>query len=774
VRAERLSVAGFGKLSNREVRFGPGLTIVHGPNESGKSTTHAALRASLFGLTAGGRRVPAETAMIERYRPWAGARYASTLELVAADGRRLRLEWDFDRCRFALRDAATGAELTADHGAGTDSRGLARSLYGVERDVYLRVGCVEQAELDRVGDPGTVRHAVETVLSQSPADASAAVAVEALRAHRGRLVGRNRARTNPLPRAEADLAELRGRLDAATAGRFEVEAAAAGRDAARLARDEAAERVHVLESVRDHLRADELRRRLSAADELVATAARAEQRLASAGPGNGFHPVADIATLRERLVDLEATLAESAEAAAADSERAVVLADRCRELEERAETYAADRGAADRAPAVEAAAAAARAATPAPRAALVGAAAGILVAIVGALAGSMPAIAFGVLVAAAAGAWALAARRPARMAGLEAALPGDGPVDERLARFRESVERDRARQAIEAELGSARVEAAEVRARLAATTQLESELGRVRERIASGLREADIDPSDLSAGLRSYDAAAATARERQEATLTRTRATDELRRLLGNDSLEAARERLVQLEGRLNGHAHLAAGRDPDEVERELERARTGRDAASAESERLSAVLAERLRTQPDVADLREQVDAAEERVATLERIDRVLRLAETELAAAAAETYRDFAPKLNAALEAGFGRLTGGRYTRAFVDEDLLVRAEAPETGAVVDLDQLSVGTQKQAYLVQRLELVRLLCPTAEPLPVLLDDPFAHFDAERLERTLAWLTEAAAERQIILFATQRRVAELAPPDAAVVALSRP
>ena len=86
MRVERLSVSGFGKLAAREVRFGPGLTIVHGPNESGKSTTHAALRAALFGLTAGGRRTREETAAIERYRPWADARYGAVLELTADAG----------------------------------------------------------------------------------------------------------------------------------------------------------------------------------------------------------------------------------------------------------------------------------------------------------------------------------------------------------------------------------------------------------------------------------------------------------------------------------------------------------------------------------------------------------------------------------------------------------------------------------------------------------------------------------------------------------------
>src|SRR6185437_5122284 len=56
MRVDRLTVSGFGKLAGSALEPGPELTVVHGPNESGKSTTHAALRAGLFGLVAGGRR----------------------------------------------------------------------------------------------------------------------------------------------------------------------------------------------------------------------------------------------------------------------------------------------------------------------------------------------------------------------------------------------------------------------------------------------------------------------------------------------------------------------------------------------------------------------------------------------------------------------------------------------------------------------------------------------------------------------------------------------
>ena len=107
---------------------------------------------------------------------------------------------------------------------------------------------------------------------------------------------------------------------------------------------------------------------------------------------------------------------------------------------------------------------------------------------------------------------------------VERLLPGDGPVAERLAAFRGSVDRDRALHAVERDLAAVRVQAAELRARRSGAAQLEAELVDMHERVASALRSCDIDPSDLAAGLRRYDHAGVAADTRREATLTRTRA----------------------------------------------------------------------------------------------------------------------------------------------------------------------------------------------------------------------------------------------------------
>ncbi len=47
MRLERLDVTGFGRLRQRRFDFGERITVVLGPNESGKSTLHRAIRAAL-------------------------------------------------------------------------------------------------------------------------------------------------------------------------------------------------------------------------------------------------------------------------------------------------------------------------------------------------------------------------------------------------------------------------------------------------------------------------------------------------------------------------------------------------------------------------------------------------------------------------------------------------------------------------------------------------------------------------------------------------------
>lgn len=77
-----LYISGFGKFHDRSITFMPGMNIIYGKNEAGKSTLHHFIRCMLFGLERGRGRA-SKNDLYSRCEPW---------ENKAAYGGRLRLE----------------------------------------------------------------------------------------------------------------------------------------------------------------------------------------------------------------------------------------------------------------------------------------------------------------------------------------------------------------------------------------------------------------------------------------------------------------------------------------------------------------------------------------------------------------------------------------------------------------------------------------------------------------------------------------------------------
>ena len=115
--------------------------------------------------------------------------------------------------------------------------------------------------------------------------------------------------------------------------------------------------------------------------------------------------------------------------------------------------------------------------------------------------------------------------------------------------------------------------------------------------------------------------------------------------------------------------------------------------------------------------------------------------------------------------------RITGGRYRRVAVDDRTLdIQLHAPEKGDWVDVRSLSQGTLDLVYLAARLGLVRLVTGDRRP-PLVFDDPFVTLDDERALRALELLREIARDFQVIYLTTSDRYHGSAD---AVVALAGP
>lgn len=102
----------FGKLQNCSFQFAPGINVIYGENEAGKSTLSSFLKGMLFGMEKG--RGKAADNPYRRYEPWHAPAFYSGALRFTVDGKPFYLERNFyyKEKREILRNEADGEELS--------------------------------------------------------------------------------------------------------------------------------------------------------------------------------------------------------------------------------------------------------------------------------------------------------------------------------------------------------------------------------------------------------------------------------------------------------------------------------------------------------------------------------------------------------------------------------------------------------------------------------------------------------------------------------------
>ena len=168
-----------------------------------------------------------------------------------------------------------------------------------------------------------------------------------------------------------------------------------------------------------------------------------------------------------------------------------------------------------------------------------------------------------------------------------------------------------------------------------------------------------------------------------------------------------------------------------------------------------------------EVAGHAEKAAVWAEQLELLQRRGRVYDAALKALDTAERATIRTATRYLERRMVGDLERVTAGRYRRVQVDDDnLSLRVYAPERGDWVDVSSLSQGTLDTVYLAARIGLVRLVTGDRRP-PLVMDDPFVTLDDERATRALDLLRDVSNDFQVIYLTTSDRYD--AKADAVVV-----
>lgn len=249
---------------------------------------------------------------------------------------------------------------------------------------------------------------------------------------------------------------------------------------------------------------------------------------------------------------------------------------------------------------------------------------------------------------------------------------------------------------------------------------------------------------------------------------------EELRELLVRQRNETAEERAA-VEALAEGSDDLPAPDVPadrallldrlEALEGRIEMERSGAQAAEIEVFERTRELAA-LQAQPvvNLAAAEEDLAAARERrQALLEELE-ALATAHAELRAAVREFQGSYRDRLETLVSGHLRRLTRREDRSVRILDDFDVRV-AEDGERELPPERLSQGAQDQLALALRLAIADHVADEVR-LPLLLDDPFLHWDASRRERLREALQRAARERQVLLFSHDATFATWGEPIA--------
>jgi AAA domain len=707
----RVSAYAFGPLVDQTLEFAERMTLVHGGNESAKSSWHAATYAALCGRRRGPGRA-GDNWLIEQHRPWSGRAWAVGAELRLDDGRRIEMRQDLeDKVDCHAMDIDLGRDCAEEimfGGTPDASRWL-----GLDRQSFLATACILQAQVLTVQQHADgLQRLLQRAAATAGADDTAAAALKRIDAFRRDHVGVDQANSvKPLRRAKDALRRATEALDAARVAHADYETRMAEAIQLRAAAEVAQGDVRRVEAAVAHRHAADLAARLDASAEL-------DRRLGGVEPPT--------------IAGEEETARQVTEALAAWSARAPVPA---------------QRGGRGRVDAARARLRLVERARTRRRALLV--------------------VAVAVLVAA--GLFGAGATGRGPLAGVAGSAPGDVGAVLALALgaagllMAAASLRRTGETAARAELDAALAEAATTeRVELAVQERLEPAAERAAQLVGAAAARigAPVTSGEPAAeALQRWQVERSAAAGRLDGD---RRDWIELQRLLGGrtlDQLAAAAAEARQAADR--------AGLDTTSLDGAAVDASAGldrlREAARLAAERAGAAelsLAERVAGLAPVGEAEEELARAQAELARVEGLAQALTLTEGFLSAAQQRVHRDIAPVLAATVREWLPEVTEGRYTDVSVDPLSLQVQVCGPSRQWRPAERLSYGTAEQVYLLLRLALTRHLADGACPL--LLDDVTVHADTARLTRVLELLLRVSAEQQVILFSQQDQVREWA------------
>ena len=172
--------ARFGCLEGDTLELHEGLNVINAPNESGKSTWCAFIRAMLYGIDSAERAKKGSLPDKTRFAPWTGSPMSGTME-ISHGGREITLARSTKAANAPMRVFSATYAGSADAVPGLDGSNVGEYLTGASREVFCSSAFIGQGAAAVTGSAELERR-IAGVVSSGEEEVSAGEAAERLRA----------------------------------------------------------------------------------------------------------------------------------------------------------------------------------------------------------------------------------------------------------------------------------------------------------------------------------------------------------------------------------------------------------------------------------------------------------------------------------------------------------------------------------------------------------------------------------------------------------------
>ena len=159
-----------------------------------------------------------------------------------------------------------------------------------------------------------------------------------------------------------------------------------------------------------------------------------------------------------------------------------------------------------------------------------------------------------------------------------------------------------------------------------------------------------------------------------------------------------------------------------------------------------------------NLSEIEEELVENIEKLKSLKDLEKSINLAKEVLNHSYENMKNTVTPKFTDELSKTIAEVTEGKYTKVKLNDDIGLVVEL-ENGNYIPVARLSIGTIDQLYLSLRLALVEDL--SEEKMPIILDEPFAYYDTERLKNILGYIAQRFSDHQVMIFTCTYREKEV-------------